>query len=221
MISVKDLTYEYPTGGFQLSIPKLEISAGRRVAIIGPSGSGKTTLLNILAGVYPAAGSIEVVGARLDQMPDRERRRFRAAAIGFVFQDFGLIDYLNARDNILHPYRIGLGQKLDKTARGNAEQLVTNVGLENRLHHFPQQLSQGEKQRVAICRALVTKPSLVLADEPTGNLDASTKMTVLETLLNETKEVGATLIIVTHDNELLPQFDEVIDFKQFVNQVRP
>lgn len=221
MIDIRNLVFHYPTGDFVLTIPELVISARRRVAIVGPSGSGKTTLLNILAGVLKASGALAVNGLRLDQISEPERRRFRSRKIGFVFQDFGLIEYLTAEDNILHPYRIGLGLRLSQTARREAARLSGSLGLQDRLHHYPNQLSHGEKQRIAICRALVTRPSLILADEPTGNLDPATKLTVLDTLIEQTHAAEATLLVVTHDMDLLSRFDEVIDFKRFLEQVAP
>lgn len=213
MITVENLHFSYDQDTFALSLPSLRISAGERIAIIGPSGSGKTTLLNLFSGIALAQrGVLEVDGKCLSQLSENERRVFRATNIGFVFQDASLVDYLNAAENIIYPYRVGLGLKLDRSVRTRANQLAQECGLGSRLRAFPSQLSGGEKQRVAICRALVTRPKLVLADEPTGSLDPDNKLIVLKILFERSAEAGATVVVVTHDHALLAHFDRVIDF---------
>lgn len=213
MIEAHGLRFAYPGGGFVLDVPDLAVAPGSRTAIIGPSGSGKTTLLNLVAGlVRPDAGRLVVAGQDLGALDDAGRRAFRARHVGFVFQTFALVDYLSARENILYPYRVGLGLRLDRAARDRAETLARACGIADRLDRHPGALSQGERQRVAICRALVTGPGLILADEATGNLDPETKGTILDLLFDRAAEAGATVLAVTHDHDLLARFDRVIDF---------
>jgi putative ABC transport system ATP-binding protein len=216
VITLREVSFAYPGGAFRLSVPSLEVAAGERVAVVGPSGSGKTTLLNLVAGILvPSGGSVKVGEAEVSALGDSARRAFRIQKIGFVFQDFGLIDYLSARDNILHPYRITDALTLDADTRARAEDLAAKAGIADKLQRRPRALSQGEKQRVAICRALLTKPSLVLADEATGNLDPDTKGAILDLLFERAAAEKATVLAVTHDHELLPRFDRVIDFRDF------
>ena len=216
IIAIERLTFQYPEGDFYLHIPELCIEAGTKAAVIGPSGSGKTTLINLLAGIVPAvSGQVRVHGASLDQLGDAERRRFRIANIGFVFQDFALLDYLTILDNILHPYRINRALSLTPQAREHAAHLAAMMGIADKLKRHVRHLSQGEKQRAAICRALVTRPPLLLADEPTGNLDPANKSHILQHLFQYVDEAGATLVAVTHDHGLLGDFDRVVDFQAF------
>ena len=215
-IAIEELEFRYPQGDFSLHIPRLDIDAGEKVAVIGPSGSGKTTLINLLAGIVPAVdGRITVHGAALDSLNDHERRRFRIANVGFVFQDFALLDYLTVLDNILHPYRINGALILTTRVRDHAAHLAENMGIADKLNRYVHHLSQGEKQRAAICRALVTDPPLILADEPTGNLDPAKKSQILEHLFRHVGDTGATLLAVTHDHGLLDHFDRVVDFQDF------
>ncbi|GAB5446294.1 ABC transporter ATP-binding protein [Gymnodinialimonas sp.] len=216
MIALKDIAFSYPGGDFRLSVPELHLEDGERVAVVGPSGTGKTTLLNLIAGItVPQAGEITVDGQAVTGLPDAARRTFRASNIGFVFQDFALLDYLTARENILYPYRITSGAPLDAAARARANQLAEACGLAGKLGRRPGALSQGEQQRVALCRALVREPKLILADEATGNLDPDNKSAILDLLFSRTREAGAALLAVTHDHDLLPRFDRVIDFAAF------
>jgi putative ABC transport system ATP-binding protein len=216
MIALNDVTFSYPGGDFRLSVPKLSLADGERVAVVGPSGTGKTTLLNLIAGIsVPQAGRITIDGQEVTGLSDSARRTFRANAIGFVFQDFALLDYLTARENILYPYRITGGAALDADARDRADQLARACGLDGKLGRRPGALSQGEQQRVALCRALVRQPRLILADEATGNLDPDNKVAILDLLFSRTREAGAALLAVTHDHDLLPRFDRVIDFSAF------
>ncbi|MEO1108033.1 MAG: ABC transporter ATP-binding protein [Pseudomonadota bacterium] len=216
MIRVEDLSFSYSSGAFRLRVPQLSLREGERLAIVGPSGSGKTTLLNLIAGVLtPETGCIEVAGTNVSGLPNAARRRFRASHIGFVFQDFALLDYLSARQNILYPYRITPALKLDFAARSRAEALAEACGIGDKLDRHPEALSQGEQQRVAICRALVTQPKLILSDEATGNLDPESKGRILDLLFEQATSAGATVLAVTHDHELLPRFERVIDFAQY------
>lgn len=216
MVEIENLTFAYSPDGFRLNVPKLSLGDGERLAIVGPSGSGKTTLLNLIAGILrPDTGHIDVAGTDVTALSDAERRRFRSSRIGFVFQDFALLDYLPARQNILYPYRIAPGLTLDDAARSRADALATACGIGDKLDRHPSALSQGEQQRVAICRALVTQPKLVLSDEATGNLDPESKARILDLLFERAASVGASVLAVTHDHELLPRFDRVLDFNTF------
>lgn len=216
MVRIEELTFGYGEGGFRLRVPDFMLQDGERVAIVGPSGSGKTTLLNLIAGILtPDQGRIEVAGTEVSNLADAERRKFRASRIGFVFQDFALLDYLPARQNILYPYRITPALILDAEARDRAETLAVACGIGDKLDRHPSELSQGEQQRVAICRALVTKPRLILSDEATGNLDPDSKARILDLLFERAADAGASVLAVTHDHELLPRFGRIVDFAQF------
>ncbi|MEM9582856.1 MAG: ABC transporter ATP-binding protein [Pseudomonadota bacterium] len=216
MIKVSNLTFRYSGTSFQLRVPEFSLQQDERVAIVGPSGSGKTTLLNLIAGILtPEAGQIDVAGLDVAKLSNAARRRFRASTIGFVFQDFALLDYLSARQNILYPYRITPALTLTQEARDRAEALAASCGIADKLDRHPAELSQGEQQRVAICRALVAQPKLILSDEATGNLDPDSKARILDLLFEQATEAGAAVLAVTHDHELLPRFKRVLDFAQF------
>ncbi|MHC4265216.1 MAG: ABC transporter ATP-binding protein [Planctomycetota bacterium] len=221
MISLKQLRFSYGRSDFQLRIDELTLEQGPSVAVIGPSGSGKTTLLNLVAGVMvPQAGNITVDGTEITKLEDTARRNFRVANMGLVFQEFELLRYLNVLDNILLPYRISPQLKLDRCVRDHAIKLAESVGIADKLKRYTGQMSQGERQRVAVCRALLTKPLLLLADEPTGNLDPKNKGRVLDILFDYTKQTGATLLSVTHDLSLVERFDRVIDFQDFTPNIK-
>lgn len=221
MITINDLSFRYPGGDFTLDISRLALEQGEKVAVVGPSGTGKTTLLNLIAGIsVPDQGSIALGADLMTGKNDAARRALRAARIGFVFQDFALLEYLTAMENILFPFRIAGQAKIDAKARQRAADLAASCGLNGKLDRRPGALSQGEQQRVALCRALVMKPDLVLADEATGNLDPANKIAILDLLFARTAEQGATLLAVTHDHELLPRFDRVIDFSSFRHDLR-
>lgn len=216
MIEIRELNFAYPGGEFRLAIPALDLDQGERVAVVGPSGTGKTTLLNLIAGIITAPqGTIRVGETLVSDLSYAARRVFRAQEIGFIFQDFALLDYLSARENILYPYRIAAGAPLDAAARERAERLAASCGLADKLGRRPANLSQGEQQRVALCRALVRQPKLILADEATGNLDPEKKNEILDLMFSRTEDAGASLLAVTHDHDLLPRFDRVIDFAAF------
>lgn len=201
---------------FSLAVDDLRLAPGECVACIGPSGSGKTTLVHLIAGILAAdAGRIEVGAERIDALDEAARRAFRAREIGLVFQEFELLDYLDARDNVLVPYRLmGAVPRADwSAARARAEDLFRALGLAGKERRRPSELSQGERQRVAIARALVTEPAVILCDEPTGNLDPRTAATALDRLLGEARTRGAALLMVTHDHTLLERFDRTFDVR--------
>jgi putative ABC transport system ATP-binding protein len=211
MIELTGVKIRYPGDAFHLEIRSLRVPAAQKLALIGPSGSGKTTLMNVIAGIHlPAGGEVRVGETVVNRLSDTGRRRFRLARIGFVFQDFGLIEYLSALDNILHPYRINNALHLTDAVRSRARELAGRLAVDRLLHKYPGTLSQGEKQRVAICRALLARPQVILADEATGNLDPDNKLRILELLFAAADRQDATLIAVTHDHALLPRFDRVI-----------
>lgn len=219
-IRITDLRFRYPEGEFALEVPKLEIAGGERVALIGPSGSGKTTLLHLIAGIeQPRQGAVHVGECAVTCRDDASRRAFRIEHIGLVFQEFLLLDYLSVEDNILLPYRINPVLSLDARVRERARELARSVGIGDKLGSLATRLSQGERQRAAVCRALVAEPGVVLADEPTGNLDPGNKDRVLEILTAYSKRRGATLLTVTHDHDLLHHFERVIDFRTFQKRV--
>ena len=213
MIELRDIHFSYPGSAFALDLPGLVVEEGRHTALVGPSGCGKTTLLNLLTGVLlPDSGHVQVAGEQVSQLRDSERRSFRLQRIGMVFQSFELLDYLSLLDNILLPLRIGGATSVNKDLRERAARLAADLGIGDKLARHPAELSQGERQRVAVCRALLLEPQLVLADEPTGNLDPANKFLVLDLLLDYAERSGATVVTVTHDHALLERFDEVLDF---------
>ncbi len=168
-------------------------------------------MLNIIAGVEPSdAGQITVAGQRIDQLNDAQRRRFRAQHIGFVFQALELVEYLNVRDNILLPFDVQLGGSRPPDYPERLQQLLQHTSLADRAYHLPHQLSQGQRQRAALCRALITRPSILLADEPTGSLDSRTTDEVLELMFEQIQQHSTTLVMVTHDDRWLDRFDRVI-----------
>lgn len=216
MITIQDLQFRYPRGSFRLDVPSFRVAAGERVAIVGVSGSGKTTLLDLLAGIrVPGSGSVTVGDREISRLPDAARRHFRLDRIGLIFQAFELLEYLTVRENLLLPYHIGPGLSRDPETDVRLTRLARETGIAERLDRHPEELSQGERQRAAICRALITSPDLILADEPTGNLDPANKQRVLDLLLEQVKIRGATLVMVTHDHNLLDPFDRVLDMRDF------
>ena len=215
MIELSDIKFSYPNSEFHLSIDSLLIGTGKKTAVIGPSGFGKTTMLNLIAGILiPEHGSVIIKEKEINHLQDSERRNFRIKEIGFVFQDFKLLEYLNVFDNILLPFRINKSLSLTKEILENAQELAASINIEDKLYKHPSKLSHGERQRVAICRALLNKPSLILADEPTGNLDPANKAHIMDILFDYVDNYSSTLITVTHDYALLSGFDEVLDFEK-------
>ena len=212
-VAVRDLSFRYAAGGYQLHVPRFEVGERERVALIGPSGAGKTTLLYLLAGILQAQrGSVTVLGEQLAEMTEAGRRQFRLSRVGMIFQEFELLDHLTVGENIMLPHLVGAEQGRTEQIAARMQRLSARAGLERYLGRRPRALSQGERQRVAICRALITEPSLMLADEPTGNLDPVTTRTILDAVFDEVEEHRASLIWITHDHSILDRFDRTVDF---------
>ena len=210
MIQLRRVSKTVLSGGQPLTILHpldLLVPAGQFLAIVGPSGSGKSTLLGLVAGLdAPSSGSVILDGVDITALDEDSLARLRGTKIGFVFQFFHLLPSLTALENILVPMEIAGVPK----AAARARSLLDEVGLADRGHHYPSQLSGGEQQRVAIARALANSPPLLLADEPTGNLDSATGHSVIELLLSVNRTRGTTLVLVTHDPELAGVADQVI-----------
>ncbi len=219
MIRMTQLDFGYRRSDFRLQIPELAVPRGSSVAVIGPSGSGKTTLLHLVAGIIsPASGRVEIDGVDLSALEASARRDSRLQRIGLVFQEFELLEHLNVLDNILLPCRLSSTLLLDSARRERAAALAGEMGIGDKLRRYVRRLSQGERQRVAVCRALLLQPPLLLCDEPTGNLDPANKAHVLDLIFKYITEQGGTLLTVTHDHELLSRFDRTIDFQQLHRQ---
>ena len=213
MIELIDVSRTVHTGAGPLTIlhpTSLRIARGQVVAIAGPSGSGKSTLLGLIAGLdAPTTGNIVVDGVAVTSRSEEQLARLRGEKIGIVFQFFHLLPSLTALENILVPMEIAGAPD----AHGRATTLLADVGLADRGHHYPSQLSGGEQQRVALARALANNPPVLLADEPTGNLDSATGRQVIEMLVSVGRTQGRTLVLVTHDPELAALADEVISLR--------
>ena len=215
MIQIEDLSFHYADGGFSLRLASLHVQIAERVAIVGASGCGKPTLATLIAGICVCeTGRITVNQAALSEMTDRQRRDFRIANVGFIFQEFELLEYLRVDQNVLLPYFINRSLRLDQQARLRAQSLLESVGLGDKTRRFPGQLSQGERQRVAICRALVTEPPVIIADEPTGDLDPDNAAAVMDLIHEQMQRRQATFVMITHDRSLLDRFDRVIDLQR-------
>jgi putative ABC transport system ATP-binding protein len=185
----------------------IDVPVGQFTAVMGPSGSGKSTLMHILAGLdQPTAGTVTIAGLEISSMSDGELTRLRRRHIGFVFQLFNLLPMLTAEENIVLPLSIA-GRKPD---RAWLEELLKTVGIADRRTHRPSELSGGQQQRVSIARALVTEPTVLFADEPTGNLDSSASRDVLALLRNSVDELGQTIVMVTHDPQAAAQADRIL-----------
>lgn len=213
MIALIDVSRTVTSGAGQLTILKpmsLTISRGQSVAITGASGSGKSTMLGLIAGLdAPTTGKILLDGEDITTLNEERLARLRGSKVGIVFQAFHLIPSLTALENVMVPMEIAA--RAD--ARSRAQMLINEVGLEGRGHHYPSQLSGGEQQRVALARALANDPPILLADEPTGNLDSATGQQVIELLLDVNRRHGRTLLLVTHDVELAARADRTIRLK--------
>jgi putative ABC transport system ATP-binding protein len=210
MIDIAHLSMRLNAGGRPVTIlddVTLEIPDKQMVAIVGPSGSGKSTLLGLIAGLdRPTSGSIRLNGAEITRMSEGALARYRRTHIGYIFQSFHLIPTLTALENVLVPLELAGLPSPDE----RATELLSAVGLGDRLHHYPVQLSGGEQQRVAVARAFACRPSILLADEPTGNLDSVTGQQVMELLLSLQRDQGSTLILVSHDPAVAASMHRVI-----------
>lgn len=213
MIDIQHLTMRLSGGGHDVTILEdvtLEIPDKQRLAIVGPSGSGKSTLLGLMAGLdRPTTGSILIDGVEITTLAESPMARFRRMKIGYIFQSFHLIPTLTALENVALP--LDLSGTMDSGDR--ARELLAAVGLTDRLHHYPAQLSGGEQQRVAVARAFVCRPPILLADEPTGNLDSTTGRQVIDLLLSLYRDHGATLVLVTHDPMLASRMERVVGLR--------
>ena len=212
-IELRDVAFRYPGAeGFRLSVPSLTVAEGESIALVGPSGSGKTTLLGLLAGILrPSSGRIRVHGTQLERLDDRRLRQFRIRNVGQVFQSFELLPYLSVVENVMLSRFIRQSGEGRRQSRREALQLLSDMGLAHKADVRPGELSQGEQQRVAVCRAMLNRPALLLADEPTGNLDQENTRNVVMLLLDVARQQGSTLIMVTHDRTLLEPFSTVLD----------
>ena len=221
-LELSNIQFTYEDQSFELNIPQMQIKPGESVALVGPSGSGKTTLLNLIAGIIsPDKGCIQLNDENMTALNNHQRRLYRLRHIGMIFQAFELLDYLNVRDNILLQARLCPGVSIDQSIKDKASAIAVILGLGDKLSRNINALSQGERQRVAVCRALLLKPALVLADEPTGNLDPENKQAVLKQLITVCKQQQCILLTVTHDHSLLPNFDRVINMVDLLSSESP
>lgn len=207
-------TYREPGGGVMtiLNIAEFQLAVGEQVALVGQSGGGKTTLLNVIAGItMPDAGEVRIGGVDITKLHESARDRFRAERIGYVFQTFNLLPAFTALENVLLGMSFG-GRHVN---RAKASELLDRVGLAHRLHHKPGQLSVGEQQRVSVARALVNTPQLLLADEPTANVDPAHQQSVLDLIRDTCREHEVALLMVTHAPEVAGQFERVEKLSDF------
>lgn len=217
VIRVSDAHYRFPgSDGLSLRVPDFSVERGEHTAIVGPSGCGKTTLLRLIAGILlPQRGTIRVLDADAATLSTRARGRHRLRSIGMVFQDFALLDYLSAIDNIVLTARLGGLDVHD--ARAHARALADHTGIAHTLNRRPGRLSQGERQRVAVCRALVTRPPLIVCDEPTGNLDPARSSEIINLVMAEAEAIGSTVVTVTHDHSVLDSFTRSVDLSEIAS----
>jgi putative ABC transport system ATP-binding protein len=223
VVHARGLRKDYGTGDGlvrALDMVDLDVSRGEAVAVMGPSGCGKSTLLHLIGGLdRPSAGQLSVAGRRVGELSERALAHLRRDEVGFVFQTFQLMDELTAQENVELPALVA--RRPPNEARARATALLDQVGLADRARHLPSMLSGGQRQRVAIARALVNDPGIVLADEPTGNLDSASAFDVLS-LLSELHAKGLTLVIVTHDERIATAADRLISMRDgaFVDEVQ-
>lgn len=210
VLQAEELTKTYRSGTNSLTVldhVSFSVSQGDTLSIIGPSGSGKTTLLGLCAGLdVPSTGIISLMGFKLNAMSEDDRAHIRNQYVGFVFQNFQLLQTLTALENVMVPLEL----RGVKNVSAKAKDLLTRVGLAQRMHHYPTQLSGGEQQRVAMARAFITDPKILFADEPTGNLDDENSKHVTELLFGLNKEQGTTLVLVTHNLELAQKTERIL-----------
>jgi putative ABC transport system ATP-binding protein len=210
MLKVEKVSKTYTVAGKVLNVlddVSFSVGAGETVSIVGPSGSGKTTLLGLSAGLdRSSSGSVELNGIALGALDEDERAILRNRYVGFIFQNFQLLPTLTALENVMVPMEL----RGERGARQGARSLLERVGLADRLHHYPSQLSGGEQQRVSMARAFANRPCILFADEPTGNLDAETSEMVTELLFGLNREAGTTLVLVTHNMELAGETSRII-----------
>lgn len=213
ILNIRNVSKIYQSAGRELTVLNninFSVSSGSTLAITGPSGSGKTTLLGLCAGLDRASsGTVELNGVVLDQLSEDERAAVRNRYVGFIFQNFQLLPTLTALENVMVPLEL----RGAKNIKAHAMELLEKVGLADRSHHYPVQLSGGEQQRVSLARAFSNTPALLFADEPTGNLDAETSEKIIKLLFDLNKDAGTTLVIVTHDPELAARTNRVIKMK--------
>lgn len=213
MIAVRNLTMRLTAGGHAVTILEditIEIPDKQVIAITGPSGSGKSTLLGLIAGLdKPTTGSISLDGVEITELHESQMARYRRQKIGYIFQSFHLILTLTALENVAVPLELNG----DQNARARAAELLTEVGLQDRQFHYPVQLSGGEQQRVAVARAFACRPPILLADEPTGNLDSTAGRQVIDLLLGLNRDHGSTLVLVTHDTALAAYAERVVTLR--------
>jgi putative ABC transport system ATP-binding protein len=210
MIHLSNIQFAYPHQEFSLKLKELRLEPEKSYAITGPSGTGKSTFLKLISGeLTPQVGEVRILENETHKMSDFERRLFRLKNIGIVFQNSQLLDYLTIRENILLPVHLNGSPKTHEV-----DTLIEKCSLTKLLNRKPQGISEGEKQRVAVCRALITDPAIILADEPTSSLDPKNSQIVMELLVQACRQKSKTLITVTHDRSLLTYFDEVIDLSE-------
>ncbi|HWZ13638.1 MAG TPA: ABC transporter ATP-binding protein [Mucilaginibacter sp.] len=213
ILSIKNLTKTYQSAGRTLTVLddiNFSVAAGSTNAIVGPSGSGKTTLLGLCAGLdRPTSGLVELNNINLGSLSEDQRARVRNQHVGFIFQNFQLLPTLTALENVMVPLEL----RGEKNIRARSLELLDKVGLSDRGHHYPAQLSGGEQQRVSLARAFSNAPQILFADEPTGNLDAETSEKVVKLIFDLNREAGTTLILVTHDLELAAKTQRILRIK--------
>ena len=213
ILSLKNVTKNYKSGGSMLTVldnVSFSVQPGSAISIVGPSGSGKTTLLGLCAGLdQPSSGSVELHQNHLESLNEDQLAAVRNRFVGFIFQNFQLLPTLTAIENVMVPLEL----RGEKKVRARAMEFLDKVGLAERSHHYPAQLSGGEQQRVSIARAFSNRPAILFADEPTGNLDAETSGKIVDLIFGLNQEAGTTLVLVTHDDELASRTQRIIHLK--------